>query len=87
LVRDYLVIKYTDTHFGLIKHSNMLDFYYDLTRDHITIKHTGKNLKITRIFDIRIRVLKYSYDYMAKIIAKINYNTLLIYIASNFVRE
>jgi len=49
----------------------MLDFYYDLTRDHIIIKYTGKNFKVTCIFDIRIRVLRYSYDYVTKIITKI----------------
>jgi len=34
----------------------MFDSYYDLTRDHVTIKYTGKNLKATRIPDIRTRV-------------------------------
>jgi len=30
----------------------MLDFYYKIIRDYITIKYTGKNLKVIRIFDI-----------------------------------
>jgi len=66
-----LAIKHTNTHLGLIKHSNILDFCYDLTRDYIIIRHTGKNLKATRIPDIRIRVLGYDYDYIAEIIIKI----------------
>jgi len=49
----------------------MLDFYYDLIRDHITIRYTGKNLKVTRIPDIRIRVLEYNYDYVAEVITKV----------------
>jgi len=35
------------------------------------IKYTGKNLKTTRIFDIRTRVLGYDYDYVAKVMVKI----------------
>jgi len=49
----------------------MLDFYYDLIRDHIIIRHAGKNLKATRIPDMRTRVLGYDYDYVVKIIAKV----------------
>jgi len=49
----------------------MLDFCYDLTRDHVIIRHTGKDLKATRIPDIRIRVLGYSYDYVVKVITKV----------------
>jgi len=71
LTRDYLAIGHTNTHLGPIKHSNILDFYYDLIRDYIIIKYTGKDFKVTRIPDIRIRVLRYNYDYMAKIMAKI----------------
>jgi len=49
----------------------MLDFYYDLIRDYIIIRHAGKNLKITRIPDIRIRVLGYNYDYVIKVMIKV----------------
>jgi len=46
----------------------MLDSYYDLTRHYVIIKYTGKNLETTRIFDIRIRVLKYGYDYVTEVL-------------------
>jgi len=49
----------------------MLDFYHDLTRNYIIIRHAGKDLKATRIPDIRIRVLKYGYDYVAEIMAEV----------------
>jgi len=49
----------------------MFDFCHNLTRDHMIIKYTGKNLKTIRIPDIRIRVLKYNHDYVIKIIVKI----------------
>jgi len=71
LARDYLTIKHIDTHFDPIKHSNMFDSYHDLTRDHIIIRYANKNFKTTRIPDIRIRVLKYNYDYIIKIIVKV----------------
>jgi len=71
LARDYLAIRYTDTHLGPIKYSNIFDFCHDLTRDHVIIRHTGKNLKVTRIPDIRTRVLGYNYDYVIKIIIKV----------------
>jgi len=71
LARDYLVIKYTNTQLGFIKYSNIFDFCYDLIRDYVIIKYTGKNLEVIYIFDMRIRVLRYSYDYVTKIIAKI----------------
>jgi len=71
LARDYLTIRHIDTHLGSIKYSNIFNFCHDLIRDHIIIRHAGKNLEVTRIFDIRIRVLKYDYNYVAKIIAKI----------------
>jgi len=35
------------------------------------IRYTGKNLEVTRILDMRIRVLGYGYDYVAKIIAEV----------------
>jgi len=66
-----LAIKYINTHLGLIKYSNILDFYYDLIRDHVIIRHTGKNLKTTRIPDIRTRVLGHDYDYVTKVMIKI----------------
>jgi len=66
-----LAIKYINTHLGPIKHSNIFDFYHNLTRDHITIKYTGKNLKVTRIPDIQIRVSGHNYDYVIKIMVKI----------------
>jgi len=71
LARDYLAIGHVNTHLDPIKHLNMLDFYHDLTRDHIITKHADKNLKITRIFDIRTRVLRYNYDYVIKIMAEV----------------
>jgi len=71
LARDYLAIGHTNTYLGPIKHSNIFDFYHDLTRDHVIIKYTGKNLKVTRILDIRIRVLGYNYNYVAKVIIKV----------------
>jgi len=49
----------------------MLDFCYDLTRNHIIIRYTGKNLKVTRIPDIRTRVLGYNYNYVIKVMAKV----------------
>jgi len=49
----------------------MFDFCHNLTRDHVIIKYTNKNFKVTRIPDIRTRVLKYNYNYMIKIMAKI----------------
>jgi len=66
-----LAIKYIDTHLDPIKYLNMFDFCYDLTRDHMIIKYTGKNLEITRIFDIRTRVLGYNYNYVIKVMAKV----------------
>jgi len=71
LARDYLAIKHTDTHLGPTKHSNMLDSCHDLTRDHVIIRHANKNLEVTRIPDMRIRVLGYNYDYMIKVMAKV----------------
>jgi len=71
LIYNYLIIKYTDTHLDFIKYSNIFDSYYDLIRDYITIKYTGKNLKVTRIPDIRTRVLRYNYNYVTKIMAKV----------------
>jgi len=71
LTRDYLAIRHTDTYFGPIKYSNILDFCHDLTRDHVIIRYAGKNLKVTRIPDIRTRVLGYNYDYITKIMIKI----------------
>jgi len=71
LARNYLAIKHTDTHLDSIKHSNMLDSCHDLTRNHITIRYTSKNLKVTRIPDIRIRILGYNYDYVAEVMAKV----------------
>jgi len=71
LIRDYLIIKYVDTHFGFIKYSNIFNFYYDLIRDHVTTRHADKNFKITRIPDMRTRVLGYGYDYVIKVIAKV----------------
>jgi len=71
LARDYLAIGHTDTHLGLIKYSNIFDFCHDLTRDHVIIRHTGKNFKATRIPDMRTRVLRYNYDYVAKVMAKV----------------
>jgi len=49
----------------------MLDFCYDLTRDYMIIKYTGKDFEVTRIPDMRIRVLGYDYNYVIKIMAKI----------------
>jgi len=49
----------------------MLDSCHDLTRDHVTIRHAGKDFKATRISDIRTRVLGYGYDYVAKVIAEV----------------
>jgi len=49
----------------------MLDFYYDLTRDYMIIRHAGKDLKATRIPDIRTRVLGYGYDYVAEVMAEV----------------
>jgi len=49
----------------------MLDSYYDLTRNHMIIRYAGKNLKATRIPDIRTRVLRYGYDYVIKVMAKV----------------
>jgi len=46
----------------------MFDFYYNLTRDYMFIKYTGKNFKITRIPDIRICILGYNYNYVIKIV-------------------
>jgi len=66
-----LVIKHINTHLGFIKYSNIFDFYYDLIRDYITIRYTGKNLKTTRIPDIRIRILRYGYNYITKVMAKV----------------
>jgi len=71
LARDYLVIRYTNTHLDLIKYSNILDFYYDLIRNHVIIRHTGKNLKATRIPDMRTRVLRYNYNYVAEVMAEV----------------
>jgi len=68
LARNYLIIKYINTHFGPIKYSNMLDFCYDLIRDYVIIRYAGKNLKVTRIPDMRTRVLGYNYDYVAKVL-------------------
>jgi len=70
LARNYLIIKYTDTYLDFIKYSNIFDSYYDLTRDYMIIRHANKNFKITRILDIRTRVLEYNYDYVIKIITK-----------------
>jgi len=77
LARDYLTIGYTNTHLGPIKYSNMLDFCYDLTRDYIIIRYAGKNLEVTRILDIRIRVLGYNYDYVIKVIVKVMTKVLI----------
>jgi len=71
LARDYLAIGYTDTYFGLIKYSNMLDFCHDLIRNYMIIRYAGKDLKATRILDIRIRVSGYNYDYVVKVMAKV----------------
>jgi len=71
LARDYLVIGHTNTHLDPIKHSNIFDFCHDLTRDHMIIKHANKNLKVTRIPDIRTRVLGYNYNYMIKVMAEV----------------
>jgi len=71
LARDYLVIEYINTYLDFIKYSNMLDFCYDLTRDHVIIRYAGKNLKVTRIPDIRIRVLGYNYNYVTKVMTEI----------------
>jgi len=71
LARDYLAIGHTDTHLGPIKHSNMLDSCHDLTRDHVIIRHAGKDLEATRIPDMRIRVIGYGYDYVAKVMAEV----------------
>jgi len=49
----------------------MLDSYHDLTRDYIIIRHAGKDLKTTRIPDIRTRVLRHGYDYVAEVIIKV----------------
>jgi len=49
----------------------MFDFCYNLTRDYMIIKYISKNLEVTRIFDIQIRILKYGYDYVVKIIVKV----------------
>jgi len=35
------------------------------------IRYAGKNFNITRILDIRTRILGYSYNYVIKIIIKI----------------
>jgi len=35
------------------------------------IRYTGKDFEITRIFDIRTRVLGYGYDYVAEVITKV----------------
>jgi len=35
------------------------------------IKHAGKNLKVTRIPDMRTHVLKYNYDYVTEGMAKV----------------
>jgi len=35
------------------------------------IKHANKDFKATRIPDIRIRVLRYDYNYVVKIMAKV----------------
>jgi len=48
----------------------MLDFCHDLIRDYIIIKYAGKNFKVTRIPDIRTRVLGHNYNYMIKIMIK-----------------
>jgi len=66
-----LVIKYINTHLGPIKYSNIFDFYYNLIYNHIIIKYAGKDFKATRIPDIRTRVLKYGYDYVAKVMAEV----------------
>jgi len=49
----------------------MLDSCYDLTRNHMITRHTGKNLKITRIPDMRTRVSGHDYDYVTKVIVKV----------------
>jgi len=49
----------------------MLDSCYNLTRDHITIRHANKDFKATRIPDMRTRVLEHGYDYVTKVITKI----------------
>jgi len=71
LARDYLVIRYINTYLDFIKYSNMLDFCYDLTRDHGIIKYAGKNFRVTRIPDMRIRVLGYNYNYVVKVMTEI----------------
>jgi len=71
LARDYLAIGHADTHLGPTKHSNMLDSCHDLTRDHVIIRHAGKNLEATRIPDMRTRVLGYGYDYVVKVMAEV----------------
>jgi len=49
----------------------MFDFCYDLTRDYVIIRHASKDFEATRIPDMRIRVLEYGYDYVAKVIAEV----------------
>jgi len=71
LARDYLTIGHVDTHLDFTKHSNMLDFCHDLTRDHVITKHAGKDLKATRILDMRTRVLGHDYDYVVKVMAEV----------------
>jgi len=66
-----LIIKYINTHLGLIKYSNILDFYYDLIRDYVIIRYAGKDFKATRIPDMRIRVLGYGYNYVAEVMAEV----------------
>jgi len=34
----------------------------------MTIRYAGKNLKATRIPDIRTRILRYDYDYVVKVL-------------------
>jgi len=71
LARDYLAIRHTDTHLGPIKHSNMLDSCYDLTRNYVITRYAGKNLEATRIPDMRTRVSEYGYDYVAEVMAEV----------------
>jgi len=72
LARDYLIIKYINTYFDLIKYLYIFDFCYDLIRDYMIIKYADKSFKTTRIPNIRIHILKYNYNYVAsKVIAKI----------------
>jgi len=71
LARDYLAIGHTNTHLGPIKYSNMLDSCHDLIRDYIIIRYAGKNLKATRILNIRTRVLGYNYDYVVEVMTKV----------------